>query len=61
MGKISTVGVHRLRATRAVARDKSVRRSAQDDDFGGSFDEKHPKQISAYEDAVRSFYTHWPN
>jgi hypothetical protein len=35
MGKISTVGVLRLRATSAVSRDKSVRRSAQDDDFVG--------------------------
>jgi hypothetical protein len=35
MGKISTVGVLRLRATSAVARHKSVRRSAQDDDFVG--------------------------
>jgi hypothetical protein len=33
MGKISTAGVLRLRATSAVSRDKSVRRSAQDDDF----------------------------
>jgi hypothetical protein len=35
MGKISTAGVLRLRATRAVTHDKSVRRSAQDDDFVG--------------------------
>ena len=35
MGKISTVGVLRLRATNAVARDKSLTRSAQDDDFVG--------------------------
>jgi len=33
MGKISTAAVLRLRATSAVPRDKSVRRSAQDDDF----------------------------
>jgi hypothetical protein len=33
MGKISTAEVLRLRATRAVSRDQSVRRSAQDDDF----------------------------
>jgi predicted GIY-YIG superfamily endonuclease len=33
MGKISTAGVLRLRATSAVSRDKFVRRSAQDDDF----------------------------
>jgi hypothetical protein len=35
MGKISTAGVLRLRATSAVSRDKSVRRFAQDDDFVG--------------------------
>ena len=35
MGKISTAEVLRLRATSAVSRDKSVRRSAQDDDFVG--------------------------
>jgi hypothetical protein len=35
IGKISTAGVLRLRARSAVSRDKSVRRSAQDDDFVG--------------------------
>jgi hypothetical protein len=35
MGKISTAGVLRLRATSAVSHDKSVRRSAQDDGFVG--------------------------
>jgi len=35
MGKVSTAGVLRLRATSAVSRDKSVRRSAQDDDLVG--------------------------
>jgi hypothetical protein len=35
MGKISTAEVLRLRAESAVSRDKSVRRSAQDDDFVG--------------------------
>src|SRR5271154_1060785 len=35
MGKISTAEVLRLRATGAVSRDKSVRRSAQDDGFVG--------------------------
>jgi hypothetical protein len=35
MGKISSAGVLRLRATSAVSRDKSVRRSAQDDVFVG--------------------------
>jgi hypothetical protein len=33
MDKISTAEVLRFRATSAVSRDKSVRRSAQDDDF----------------------------
>ena len=55
MDKISTLGVLRLRTTSAVSRDKSVRRSAQDDDFvevlkrrfRGSFEEKHPKQVCA--------------
>jgi hypothetical protein len=35
MGKISIAGVLRLRATSAVSRDTSVRRSAQDDVFVG--------------------------
>jgi hypothetical protein len=35
MGKISTAEVLRLRATSAVSRDQSVRRSAQDDDSVG--------------------------
>src|ERR1700691_1030710 len=35
MGKISTAEVLRLRATSAASRDKSVRRSAQDDDLVG--------------------------
>jgi hypothetical protein len=35
MGKIRIAEVLRLRATSAVSRDKSVRRSAQDDDFVG--------------------------
>ena len=35
MGKLSTPEVLRLRATSAVSRDPSVRRSAQDDDFVG--------------------------
>jgi hypothetical protein len=35
MGKISILGVLRLRAISAVSRDKSVTRSAQDDDFVG--------------------------
>jgi hypothetical protein len=36
MGKLSTAEVLRLRATSAVSRNPSVRRSAQDDDFVGS-------------------------
>src|ERR1700688_1817329 len=35
MGTISTLGVLRLRALSAVSRDKSMRRSAQDDGFVG--------------------------
>jgi hypothetical protein len=35
MGKVRTAEVLRLRAASAVSRDKSVRRSAQDDDFVG--------------------------
>jgi hypothetical protein len=35
MGKLSAAEVLRLRATSALSRDKSVRRSAQDDDFVG--------------------------
>ncbi len=37
MGRIGAAGVLRLRATSAVSRDKSVRRSAQDDDFVASW------------------------
>ena len=48
MGKISIVGVLRLRAKSAVSRDRSVRRCAQDDDFVGVLTNKHPKQVSAY-------------
>ena len=35
MGQLSTAEVLRLRATSAVSRDQSVRRSAQDDDSVG--------------------------
>jgi hypothetical protein len=48
MGKISIVGVLRLRAKSAVSRDRSVRRYAQDDDFVGVLKNKHPQQVSAY-------------
>jgi hypothetical protein len=40
MGKISTAEVLRLRATSAMSRDESVRRSAQDDDSVGEPEEK---------------------
>ena len=39
-GKVSTAEVLRLRATSAVSRDQSVRRSAQDDDSVGGGDKK---------------------
>jgi hypothetical protein len=42
MGKLSTAGVLRLRATSAVSRDKSVRRCAQDDDSVGELTERRP-------------------
>jgi hypothetical protein len=42
MGKISTAEVLRLRAPSAVSRDKSVRRSAQDDVFVVSWRCKKP-------------------
>src|ERR1700728_3415820 len=48
MGEISTVGVLRLRAASAMSRDKSVRRSAQDDDFVASWRDKKQRQVSAY-------------
>jgi hypothetical protein len=38
MGEINTVGLLRLRATSAVASDKYVRRSAQDDVFCGGLE-----------------------
>jgi hypothetical protein len=37
MGKMSLAGVLRLRAAMALSRDKSVKRSAQDDDFAASW------------------------
>jgi hypothetical protein len=48
MGKISTAGVLRLRAASAMSHDKSVRRSAQDDDFVASWRDKKQRQVSAY-------------
>jgi hypothetical protein len=47
MGKIGTPGVLRLRATSAGLRDKSVRRSAQDDDFVGSLTVSFFLQLAA--------------
>jgi hypothetical protein len=46
MGKISTAGVLRLRATSALSRDKSVRRSAQDDDFVGVLKKNIPNILA---------------
>ena len=46
MGKISTAGVLRLRATSAVSRDRSVRRSAQDDDFVGVLTKNVPNKLA---------------
>jgi hypothetical protein len=42
MGKLSTAEVLRLRATSAVSRDQSVRRSAQDDESVGELTERKP-------------------
>ena len=42
MGKISTAEVLRLRATSAVSGDRSVRRSAQDDESVGELTERRP-------------------
>ena len=57
MGKISTAGVLRLRATSDVTHDKSVRRFAQDDDFVGVSAKNIPDSrgsggLEAWEDAV---------
>jgi hypothetical protein len=38
MGKISSAGVLRLRATSVVSRDRDVRRFAQDDGFCGELE-----------------------
>jgi hypothetical protein len=51
--KISTAGVLRLRATSAVSRDKSVRRSAQDDDFVGVLTKKMSFQSSGTNSAAK--------
>src|ERR1700727_3123564 len=41
-------GPSTTRATKPCSHEKSVRRSAQDDDVCGSFEEEHPKQVSSY-------------
>ena len=46
MGKISTVGVLRLRAIKRMLRDTSVRRSAQDEDFVGVLTKKIPNKLA---------------
>jgi hypothetical protein len=46
MGKISTAEVLRLRAESAVSRDKSVRRSAQDDDFVRVLTKNTPNELA---------------
>jgi hypothetical protein len=46
MGKISTFGVLRLRATKAVPRDRSVWRSAQDDGFVGVLKKNIPNKLA---------------
>jgi hypothetical protein len=46
MGTLSTPGVLRLRATSAVSRDQSVRRSAQDDDFAGVLAKNIPDKLA---------------
>src|ERR1700723_1176087 len=70
MGKMSTLGVLRLRATSAVSRDKSVRRSAQDDVFVVSWRSKKQrllglvlptKQVSAYGASPRLFRPMYPD
>jgi hypothetical protein len=48
VGKIGIAGVLRLRATRALSRDKSVRRSAQDDGFVGIVTKVEQKVLSVY-------------
>src|SRR6202522_2984580 len=45
IGKISSAGILRLRATTAVSRDRYVRRSAQDDGFAGSWRWNKPALI----------------
>ena len=46
MGNLSTAEVLRLRATSAVSRDQSVRRSAQDDDFVGVLTKNIPDKLA---------------
>ena len=46
MGKISNAEVLRLRATSAISRDKSARRSAQDDVFVGMLTKNIPNKLA---------------
>jgi hypothetical protein len=48
IGKISILGVLRLRASSAVSRDKPVRRSAQDDNFVGVSTKNIPNKLALY-------------
>ena len=57
MGKISTAGVLRLRATSAVSRDKSVRRSAQDDDFVGGLTKNIRNKLTLVDTALGYAHT----
>ena len=54
MGKLSTAGVLRLRATSAVSRDESVRRSAQDDGFVGGLKGLEIQLVGYAENTKRS-------
>jgi hypothetical protein len=47
--------LHKIVIPSAVSRDKSVRRSAQDDGFVGSFDAKRPEQVSSWDDVLGYF------
>jgi hypothetical protein len=49
MGKISTAEVLRLRATSAVSRDQSARRSAQDDDLVGVLTKNNLNKLALME------------
>jgi hypothetical protein len=57
MGKISTAGVLRLRATSALCRDQSVRRCAQDDDSVGVLTKNTLNRLGAL--AIPSMWRGW--